>query len=456
MYWLPRRSSGPHSPQPTPSLAESFLPFPPPFPPARPRPAAENTEATLPAAAENWPGFRGPSRQGVSSADSLPLKWDGLGDALWQTEIPGEGHSSPIVWGDRIFLTTATNEGASAEVLCLDAPSGRILWRTKVFDQETARKESRNSYATPTPVTDGQRVYAVFGSGGIAALDFDGKIEWTFREFRFYSRHGLGASPLLEDGLLVMPWDWSTDPDKEGADKERVGWQVPWDRSFVFALHADSGKLAWKTMRGTSRIAHITPHLWKDPSGRKTVISPAGDVVQAFDLASGEKLWSAANPGEGVSPSLIIAENLAIQPNGFQGAESVRAFRLNEAKGEVAESTMAWEQDKNPPKLPSMIYSHPHVFAITEGGMAWCATAATGEVLWRERIGGTFAASPILNQNRIFITAENGSTTVLSASPKFEILAENPLDLPVQASPAIYQNSFLIRSASHLTRIGSK
>ena len=418
-------------------------------------PAAENTEAT-PAAAENWPGFRGPSRQGVSSADSLPLKWDGLGDALWQTEIPGEGHSSPIVWGDRIFLTTATNEGASAEVLCLDAPSGRILWRTKVFDQETARKESRNSYATPTPVTDGRRVYAVFGSGGIAALDFDGKIEWTFREFRFYSRHGLGASPLLEDGLLVMPWDWSTDPDKEGADKERVGWQVPWDRSFVFALHADSGKLAWKTMRGTSRIAHITPHLWKDPSGRKTVISPAGDVVQAFDLASGEKLWSAANPGEGVSPSLIIAENLAIQPNGFQGAESVRAFRLNEAKGEVAESTMAWEQDKNPPKLPSMIYSHPHVFAITEGGMAWCATAATGEVLWRERIGGTFAASPILNQNRIFITAENGSTTVLSASPKFEVLSRNPLGLPVQASPAIYQNSFLIRSASHLTRIGSK
>lgn len=412
--------------------------------------------ATLPAAAENWPGFRGPSRQGVSSADSLPLKWDGLSDALWHTEIPGEGHSSPIVWENRIFLTTATNEGASAEVLCLDAESGRILWRTKVFDQETARKESRNSYATPTPVTDGRRVYAVFGSGGIAALDFDGKIEWTFREFRFYSRHGLGASPLLEDGLLVMPWDWSTDPDKEGADKERVGWQLPWDRSFVFALHADSGKLAWKTMRGTSRIAHITPHLWKDPSGRKTVISPAGDVVQAFDLASGEKLWSAANPGEGVSPSLIIAENLAIQPNGFQGAESVRAFRLNDAKGEVAESTMAWEQDKNPPKLPSMIYAHPHVFAITEGGMAWCATAATGEVLWRERIGGTFAASPILHQNRIYITGDDGSTTVLSASPKFEVLSRNPLGLPVQASPAIYQNSFLIRSSSHLTRIGPK
>ena len=421
-----------------------------------PAPAAENTEAGTPAAAaaENWPCFRGPSRQGVSSAPSLPLKWDATKSFTWQTEIPGTGHSSPIVWGDRIFLTTATNEGASAEVLCLDAPTGRILWRTKVFDQETARKESRNSYATPTPVTDGQRVYAVFGSGGIAALSFDGKIEWTFREFRFYSRHGLGASPLLEDNLLVMPWDWSTDPDKEGADKERVGWQLPWDRSFVFALHADSGKLAWKTMRGTSRIAHITPHLWKSPDGQKHLISPAGDVVQAFLLPTGEKLWSAANPGEGVSPSLIIANDLAIQPNGFQGAESVRAFRLANAKGEVNESTMAWEQDKNPPKLPSMIFLHPHVFAITEGGMAWCALASTGELLWRERINGTFAASPILNQNRIFITADNGSTTVLSASPKFEILAENPLNLPVQASPAIYKNSFLIRSASHLTRIG--
>jgi outer membrane protein assembly factor BamB len=207
-------------------------------------------------------------------------------------------------------------------------------------------------------------------------------------------------------------------------------------------------------MRGTSRIAHITPHLWKDPAGRKTVISPAGDVVQAFDLASGEKLWSAANPGEGVSPSLIIAENLAIQPNGFQGAESVRAFRLTDAKGEVAESTMAWEQDKNPPKLPSMIYAPPHVFAITEGGMAWCATAATGDVLWRERIGGTFAGSPILHQNRIYITGDEGETVVLAASPKFEVLSRNPLGLPVQASPAIYRNSFLIRSSTHLTRIG--
>ncbi len=407
------------------------------------------------ASAENWPCFRGPSRQGVSESKSLPLKWNDKEGVKWKTEIPGEAHSSPIVWEDRIFLTTAMDGGKSCRVLCVSANDGKLLWNTEVFTQETSRKEARNTYATPTPATDGKRVYAVFGGGGITAVDYDGKVAWTFREFRFYSRHGLGASPLLEDGLLIMPWDWSTDPDKEGADKERVGWQLPWDRSFVFALHAESGKLAWKTGRGSSRIAHITPNLWTAPDGRKQVISGAGDVVQGFDLKDGTLIWTASNPGEGVSPSLIIAGDLAIQPNGFQGAESVRAFTIPGAKGSLGETTMAWEQTKNPPKLPSMIFAAPHVFAFTEGGMTWCAEAKTGNVLWRERIGGsTFASSPILAGGRIYITGDEGETVVLAAGPKFEILARNPLGENVQASPAVWRDHLLIRGVRNLYCIG--
>lgn len=348
------------------------------------------------ARAENWPWFRGPTRQGVSTATDLPTTWSATENVKWKTPIPGEAHSSPIVWGDAVFLTTATDDGRSCRVLCLDAATGAVKWNTEVFTQEPGRKESRNTYATPTPCTDGKLVYAVFGSGGIAAVDFSGKVAWTFREFRFYSRHGLGASPVLEGGLLLMPWDWSTDPAEAGPENERVGWQLPWDRSFVFALHADTGKLAWKTMRGSSRIAHITPTVWTDETGRQQLVSGAGDVLQGFDLRNGTLLWTAKNEGEGVTPSVLIADGIAVQPNGFGGANSVRAFRLAGAAGDVSESHLAWEQDKNAPKLPSMVFVEPHIYCVTEAGIAWCADAKTGEVKYRERLGGTFAASPIV------------------------------------------------------------
>jgi outer membrane protein assembly factor BamB len=296
--------------------------------------------------AENWPCFRGPTRQGVSAAKNLPLTWSATENIKWKTPVPGEGWSSPIVWENRVFLTATEDGGQSCRVLCFDASTGTLRWNSEVFRQETARKETRNSYATPTPTTDGQRVYAVFGSGGIAAVDFEGKVVWTFRQFRFYSRHGLGASPVLEDGLLVMPWDWSTDPAKEGANKERVGWQLPWDRSFVFALDAATGKLKWKTGRGMSRIAHITPNIWIDETGRKQVVSGAGDVLQGFDLKTGERLWSAKNEGEGVTPSVVIAGEVAIQANGWGGSDSVRAFKLTGAKGDVSDSALVWEQKR--------------------------------------------------------------------------------------------------------------
>ena len=405
------------------------------------------------AIAGNWPCWRGPSRQGNAS-DKLPLKWSATENIQWTVAVPGEGWSSPIVWENRVFLTAAEDAGQSCRVLCFDASTGALKWNKEVFRQETLRKESRNSYATPTPVTDGKHVYAVFGSGSIAALDFEGNTVWPFREFHFYSRHGLGASPVLEDGLLVLPWDWSTDPDKEGADKERVGWQVPWDRSFVFAVDTATGKLAWKTGRGMSRIAHITPNVWTDDSGRKQVVSGAGDGLQGYDLKTGAQVWSAKNEGEGVTPSVLIADGIAVQANGWGGSDSVKAFKLAGAKGDVSESAFVWEQKKNAPKLPSMVYVAPHIYCITEGGMAWCAKADSGEIVYRERISSTFAASPVVADGKIYITAENGETFVLPAAPKFEILAQNAIGEDVQASPAVAGNRYFIRTAKSLICIG--
>ena len=404
---------------------------------------AENTD--------NWPCFRGPTRQGNVAGASLPESWGETENIRWNTEVPGEGHSSPIAWGDRIFLTTAHDGGVACHVLCLNAETGAVLWDTEVFRQEVARKEGRNSYATSTPATDGKFVYAVFGSGSIAALDFEGAVKWTFREFTFYSRHGLGASPVLEDGLLILPWDWSQNP-KDG--EERVGWQIPWDKSFVFALDAETGKLKWKTGRGQSRISHISPNVWTDPSGRKQLISGAGDVMQGFDLKSGELLWTGESKGEGVVPSVLIAGDLAIGANGWGGSESVRAYRMTGAKGDVSASHLAWEQKKNSPRIPSMVHVPPYVYAVTEGGLAWCAQENTGELVWRERLDGTFSASPIATKDRIYVTSDAGETVVLATGAEMKVINRNQIGEPVQASPAVLGNRLLLRSNRHLFCIG--
>src|SRR5688572_30769913 len=161
--------------------------------------------------AEDWPRFRGPTGQGISGETGLPSKWSGVENVAWKTAIPGQGWSSPIVWGDRVFVTSTTENGVICHVICLDRASGKILWDKEVFTQRPTRKEGKNSYATPTPITDGQRVYAFFSSGSAVALDFEGNIVWTNRDHKFYSQHGMSASPLIYKDLLIVPFDTSSE-----------------------------------------------------------------------------------------------------------------------------------------------------------------------------------------------------------------------------------------------------
>ncbi len=399
--------------------------------------------------AANWPQFRGPDHQGVSSERGLPLAWNSTSNVLWKASIPGESWSSPIVWKDRVFLTTATENGESCRVLALNAKDGRIVWDKEVFKQTPRRKEGRNSYATPTPSTDGKRVYACFGDGSFAALDFSGKIVWTNRDFPFYSQHGLGTSAILHDGILVMARDGSSD----GEDK-KIGWQKPWDKSYVLALDAATGKLLWKTGRGLSRISHGVPTLFTD-HGKTQVVSEAGDVVQGFDLKTGERLWSSEVLGEGKVPSTIVGDGLAFTSGGWGGKETIKAFRIG-ARGDLKESNLVWEQRKGIPKVPSMLFVKPYLYAITDGGIASCFAADTGAIVWQERVGGNFSASPIAADGRLYFLSDEGVTTVLRAGPKFEVLATNPIGEKLQASMAAANGRILIRNTSHLWCIGSK
>ncbi len=396
--------------------------------------------------AENWPCFRGPTRQGISNEKDVPLEWSQTSNILWKRPIPGQGWSSPIVFDDRVFVTTATDAGASFRLLCLDRLTGTVLWGKQVLRQKPGHKQNFNSYASCTPVTDGQRVYVLAFDGTLAAVSMEGSVIWSHREFEYYSEHGLGVSPILYRDLLIVPFDGSS----SGPDR-KLGWQKPWDQAVILALDKNTGEVRWRGRRGSSRIAHITPQVLSE-NGRDQLVSSAGDVVQGFDLKTGERIWTVSSPGEGVVPSVVIGDGLIFTTSGF-GQSTIRAVRTS-GKGDVTKTHIAWESTDDVSKIPSMLYVRPFLFLVTETGVAKCLRAKTGEVLWRERLEGRYSASPVWADGRIYFLSEKGKTTVVRAGGEFKVLAENELNEKCCASPAVSQKHIFIRSENNLYCIG--
>jgi outer membrane protein assembly factor BamB len=407
--------------------------------------------------AEDWPQFRGPTGQGISSEKNLPMHWKPDSNVVWKTALPGEGWSSPIVWKDKIFVSSATESGTKCRVIAIDRKSGKIAWDKEVFEQVPQRKEGKNSYATPTPVTDGKRVYAVFGDGSVAALTLNGDLVWTNREVQFYSRHGLGASPILHGDLLIMPYDGSNRVGAPGnwpnnSNEERLGWQIPWDKGFVAALDVNTGKRVWTGKRGMSRIAHSTP-IVIEQGGKKQIVSIAGDAIQGFDPKTGERLWTAYAQGEGLVPTPVVGDGLIFAASGFEKT-TLRGVKMG-GKGDVTQTHFAWEQRKGVPTQPSLIYFKGHVYGITDGGIATCYKAESGDIIWQERIGGNHSASPVLADGKIYFLSEAGETAIIEANPEFSgILATNSVGEKCQASMAISQGNIFIRSDKHLFCVG--
>ena len=402
--------------------------------------------------AENWPSFRGPTRQGLSNEKNLPLHWGAESNVAWKTAIPGLGWSSPILWGDRVFVTSATENGTSCRLVSVDAKSGKILWDTEVFKQEPRRKEGKNSYATPTAATDGKQVYAVFGDGSVAAVDFKGTVVWTNREVQHYSRHGLGASPILHENRLIMPYDGSNPVSAAGnwpnnSNEERLGWQIPWDKAIIVALDTKTGQRKWTGKRGLSRIAHVSPIL-VEHAGMTQLISGAGDAIQGFDPKSGELIWTVYSQGEGVTPSPVAGNGLLFTSSGFEKS-TLRAVRLG-GRGDVTKTHVAWEERKGVPTQASLIYVKPYLYAITDGGIAHCYKGENGEIVWEERIGGNHCASPVYAEGKIYFLSEAGETTVIEAGPQFKEVARNRLEEKCQASIAVSAGRLFIRSEKNL------
>jgi len=400
---------------------------------------------------EQWPRFRGPNGQGISTATGLPTQWSDTENVAWKTPIPGAGWSSPIIWDDHIFLTTATDEGRECRVIAVDRGNGEILWNTMVFTQVLERQNPRNSRASPTPVTDGERVYAVFPNGHFVALDFAGNILWTNTDLDFRSCHGFASSPILYGDLLITAVNPS-DMHGERAEGGRiVGHQVPWDRSFLLALDKNTGEERWRGMRGMTSISSSTPVVIQ-VDGKSQILSMVGDVTQGFDPATGELVWTVRSGGQPAVPSP------AIGADGMVFAAPILGIRTD-GRGNVTDTHIAWRQGRNSPSIASFLYVNSVLYTAAGNGNFSAVDPANGIILWEHRLeGGSPDSSPIYADGKIFVTTAEGITTVFrpNANPETpaEVVAVNDISEMVQATLAIAGNQIFIRTDQALWCIG--
>jgi outer membrane protein assembly factor BamB len=387
--------------------------------------------------ADDWPEFRGPTGQGHSTDRGLPLEWNESRNVIWKTRVPGRGWSSPVVAGNRVWVTSAIKDrGGSLRALAFDLETGRELVNTEVFRTRSADAlNAKNSLASPTPIVEGDRVYVHFGADGTAALTGSGAIEWKLR-VSYDSQHGSGGSPVLYGDLLIFSADGS-------------------DAAFVIALEKHTGKIRWKTSRRQpSDQAYSTPLVIR-VGDRDEVVSVGAFRAAAYDPQSGREIWRVGY-GDGFSnvPRPVYGHGLVYIATGFQ-QPSLIAVRPD-GTGDVTRTHIAWTVRRAAPLTPSPLLVGDELYIVNDVGIVSCLDATTGETRWQQRLGGNFSASPVFADGRIYFLSEEGVTTVILPGKEFRKLATSQLDGATLASMAVSAGSIFIRSDTHLYRIGTK
>jgi outer membrane protein assembly factor BamB len=384
--------------------------------------------------AQDWPEFRGPTGQGHAVERDLPSTWSETENVRWKVEIPGRGWSSPAIQGDRIWLTTATNDGRSLRAIGLDRETGRILHDVEVFRLGDAGTiNAKNSHASPTPVLEGDRVYLHFGAHGTAAITGTGEIVWKRRLEYSHGQHGPGGSPVLYEDLLIVSCDGE-------------------DVQFVAALDKRTGKLRWQRARGDGFQAYSTPLVLRLPDGDQVVSTGAHRAV-AYEPRTGKEIWS-VRYGRGFSnvPRPVHGHGLVFLCTGFQ-EPSLLAVRVD-GRRDVTKTHVAWSLARGVPLTPSPLLVGDELYLVNDGGIATCLDAKSGKEHWRARLGGNHSASPIYADGRIYFLSEEGDSVVIRPGNTFQPLAKNHLDGPTLASMGVAGGSIFIRSQSHLYRVG--
>jgi outer membrane protein assembly factor BamB len=403
-------------------------------------------------AQEYWPQWRGPSGQGVVEGTGYPDSWSETENVLWKVEVPGRGNSSPIVWGNRIFLTTAYG-GDRRTVLCFRRDDGKLLWEAEAPPPGSVEHVQRkNSYATATPVTDGDRVYALFGNAGLIAVDFDGNRLWHYSFGATSNYHGPGGSPLLYKDRIIFYQDqgqvFRRRAAPEGSSEQPKG-------SFVAAINSGTGRLLWETQRREG-VGWGTPIAIR-AGDRDEIIVSSQNGVRAYDPETGRELWSARGNTMEVIPTPAVGHGLLFCPSGRAGP--TLAIRPG-GSGDVTETHIAWQSPRGSPFVPSPLVYGEYLYLINDmTSIATCLKARTGETVWQGRLGEArregFSSSPIAVDGKVFLTNDDGETFVLSAGPEFELLRVNRLGEQTLATPALVDGTWYFRTASQLVAIGN-
>jgi outer membrane protein assembly factor BamB len=425
--------------------------------------------------ARNWPQWRGPSSHGLSPESNLPTTWSTSENLAWRASIAGLGTSSPIVWGDRVIVTSqigrsplvggdahpqlARDERALAErekpiggtrvepnltrddvwlvVEAFGRNDGRRQWehRTRATGTLPAAHEKHN-LATPTPVTDGERVYAWFGSGQIIVLDMEGRVVWTRHLGQeiapFKTLWGHGSSPVLFGDLLILQCDHLSE-------------------AYLLAVDARTGKDRWRVDRGEDRTSHSTPLIVPGPDGPELLVN-SSERIDGYDPRTGKLLWFTGSQRQTPIPSAVFHDGRIYLSRGYRNSDYM-AIRPG-GRGDVTATHVEWQARSGASYVPSLVYYEGLLYMTNEVGVVTCADARTGEPVWRNRLGGVFFASPVAGDGKVYLLSETGETFVLRAGRQPEVLARNDLGERFIASPAISGGRLFLRSDRTLFAVG--
>ncbi len=409
---------------------------------------------------ESWTRFRGPNGNGLASAIDFPLAW-AADDYNWRIELPGKGHSSPAVWGDYLIVQSADEENSTHHVICVNASDGASVWK-KSFPGTPYRIHSKNSFASASPAVDEQRAYVAWStaeSATLAAFDKSGDVAWRKDFGPYAARHGFGSSPMLIDDLVILAL-----LQHNGIPQGEPGSESTPETSFIVALDHETGEERWRTPRlSSSSASYSVPCIYSGRGPTELVCCSTADGMFGLDPKTGKVNWEIDVFEKRTVSSPLVAGKFLLGSAGSGGggnyvvavdpASAVTA-RTQEPSGDGPVPQVAYRIAKQAPYVPTPVVDGDLTYLWSDKGIVTCIETHSGNVVWRERVGGNFSGSPILVGNRLLAVAEDGEVVILAAGQEYKLLGRVPLGEPSNATPAVGHGCIYFRTLAHLMSLG--
>jgi len=393
----------------------------------------------VPPAADDWPWWCGPNRDNIGApGQTPPVRWSDTENVVWKADVPGRGHGSPCLWGDRIFLPTADDQAEVQSLLCFDRRTGRKRWQSELRRKGFMRLNPKNSHASATPACDGEAVFIPFMTQDaiwLSALDLEGKIIWQRRLGDFRSMHGFAASPLVYRSLVIV-----------AADNLK--------NSFLVAVHRRTGEVIWRTGRPDYRLGTYASPTVGRLAGRDQLLLHGPMKVFSYDPATGKELWRCDGPSESASSTITLGGDLVFSSVGFP-QRNMLCIRAD-GSGDVTQTHVVWSKEGKMAYVPSLLLADGLLTMVADEGDVYCFEAATGRSVWTAKLQGVFSSSPVLAGGHVYAVNEKGVTFVFKSGPRFELVARNDLADGGFATPVICGSRIYLRTLHHLYCLGEQ